>query len=406
MIAFVGMTHLGLVSAVAAASKGFQVLCFDPEEETIERLNSHNISISEPRLLELMTQNKDKLIFSSNVEDLKKCKLVYIAPDIPTDSLSQSDLTSIESLIKLVTKHLSKDTVLVILSQVPPGFTRKIEWRPLYYQVETLIFGKAIERALYPERFIIGALDPKKISPSLCNFLETFHCPILPMSFESAELAKIAINMYLVSSVTTTNTIASLCEKTNANFSEIAVSLRLDKRIGPHAYLQPGLGIAGGNLERDLATFCALSDQHGTDAQIVRAWQRNSGHQSDWVLRTIYEKVFPHIPNPRFGILGLAYKKDTNSIKNSPALKLLKSLSPFEVFAFDPIVKNVPHTHPKMRIAETAEDVIRNSDTILVMTPWDQFQQLSPSCVKDKIVIDPFKVIACPSKVYFTMGAK
>ena len=158
------------------------------------------------------------------------------------------------------------DAVVVILSQVPPGFTRARQraGRALHYQVETLIFGRAIERALYPERFIVGCADPTApLPPAYRQFLDAFGCPILPMRYESAELAKISINMCLVASVSVANTLAELCEQIGADWSEIVPALRLDRRIGPHAYLTPGLGIAGGNLERDLATVCALADRAG-----------------------------------------------------------------------------------------------------------------------------------------------
>src|SRR3970282_1279053 len=153
---------------------------------------------------------------------------------------------------------------IVVLAQVPPAFTRGKQrpGRLLYYQVETLIFGRAVERALQPERYIVGCADPAlPLPPAYQGFLQAHGCPILPMRYESAELAKISINMFLVASVSTANTLAELCEKTGAEWSEIVPALKLDKRIGPHSYLAPGLGIAGGNLERDLATVCRFADE-------------------------------------------------------------------------------------------------------------------------------------------------
>src|SRR6185295_6857324 len=128
--------------------------------------------------------------------------------------------------------------VLVLMSQVPPGFCRTLATRldprlRLFYQVETLVFGNAVARAIHPERFMTGCANPKEGLPDvLRNYLEAFGCPILPMRFESAELCKIAINCFLVSSVTTSNTLAEICENTGADWYEIAPALRLDKRIG------------------------------------------------------------------------------------------------------------------------------------------------------------------------------
>jgi UDPglucose 6-dehydrogenase len=278
-IGFVGMTHLGLVSGVAASQKGFKTICFDIDETKVKDLLSGKLPISEPSLEDLIRINSDHLIFTSDTNDLTKCDVIYVAPDVGTDDHGQSDLSVLNGFLDLVFKVSNQEATIVILSQVPPGFTRG-KWdgkRSIYYQVETLIFGKAVERALFPERYIVGCANPSNFLPTaFSEFLEAHNCPILPMRYESAELAKISINMFLVASVTTTNTIAELCEKIGADWSEIAPALRLDRRIGPHAYLSPGLGISGGNLERDLATVCNYAEKHESDAGMVHAWIANS----------------------------------------------------------------------------------------------------------------------------------
>src|SRR6202034_2638396 len=156
-----------------------------------------------------------------------------------------SDLVPIRALIDRVAANLRDDAILVILCQVPPGFTRTLAGIPkerLIYQVETLIFGRAVERAMHPERFIVGGADPARdLPPRYREVLEAFGCPILPMRYESAELAKIAINFCLVASLSAANTLAEICERIGADWAEIVPALRLDKRVGPHGYLTPGL---------------------------------------------------------------------------------------------------------------------------------------------------------------------
>ena len=238
--------------------------------------------------------------------------MVYVAPDVPTDDEGRSDLGQIDALISRIDSVLHPDTVMVILSQVPPGFTRA-RLRPgrlLHYQVETLIFGRAVERATQPERFIVGCADPAQpLPPALANFLGSFGCPILPMRYESAELAKISINCCLVASVSVANTLAELCEQIGADWSEIVPALKLDRRIGAYSYLSPGLGIAGGNLERDLATVLALAQRHGTDAGIVAAWVANSRHRKDWTWGILDKFVLAQQPGAKVAVLGLAYKE-------------------------------------------------------------------------------------------------
>ena len=190
-----------------------------------------------------------------------------------------------------------------MLCQVPPGFTRRLPLDParLFYQVETLVFGRAVERATKPERFIVGCADPARPLPeAYATLLGAFDCPILPMRYESAELAKIAINCCLVASVSVANTLADLSERIGADWHEIAPALRLDRRIGPYSYLAPGLGIAGGNLERDLATVLRLSEATGSEASVIAAFINNSRSRRDWVLRLIHREVLPRKADPHF----------------------------------------------------------------------------------------------------------
>jgi len=417
LIGFAGMTHLGVNSAVAAAERGFSVIGFDRDGDQITALQQGKPSSVEPDLPELLAKNRARITFSTVADTLRSCDVVYIAEDVPTDDGGLSDLGPVRSLIDDVSRAMSVDGVLVVLSQVPPGFTRRLPRPPAstFYQVETLIFGRAVERALQPERFIVGCADPRTPLPgALAEFLGAFGCPILTMSYESAELSKISINMCLVASISTANTIAELCERIGADWSDIVPALRLDRRVGPHAYLAPGLGIAGGNLERDLRTFCHLADRHGTDASVVRAWIANSDHRRDWVLGQLHERVIAKTPEPTVAVLGLAYKPDTSSTKNSPALALLAALAPFPVRAYDPVVTPRPEYHPRLVRATSALDACAAADAVAIMTPWAEFRRLAPAAVaarlRGRTVIDPYAVLdagACRASglEHVTLGA-
>lgn len=418
VIGFSGMTHLGLVSAVAASEKGFRVICFDPDTSRIAALARRELPVSEPQLDELLARNAERIGFTSRAGDLAACDVVYVAPDVPTDNAGKSDLGPVDTLLSVVVGATRVDTVVVLLSQVPPGFTRRrqLPGRVLHYQVETLIFGRAVERALYPERYIVGCADTAQPLPAAYRaFLEAHGCPILPMRYESAELAKISINMCLVASVSVANTLAELCEKIGAVWSEIVPALKLDKRIGPHAYLAPGLGIAGGNLERDLATVCHYADSQGTDAGVVRAWIANSCHRRGWALRTLYRETLSRTDAPVIAVLGLAYKQDTHSTKNSPSLALLEHLKPFQVRVFDPVVPASAALHPRCHASRSELDACDGADALVVMTPWQRFRQLdileAAQRLRGKVVLDPYALLnagACRAAGldYFTLGAQ
>ncbi len=399
-VGFAGMTHLGLVSGIAAAEKGFKVICYDPDETRIAAIKSGQLPVSEPQLDELFEKNRERLVFSSQEGALRECDVVYVAPDVPTDDSGKSDLGTINSLLEAVFAATTERTTLVVLSQVPPGFTRskQREGRPLYYQVETLIFGRAVERALFPERYIVGCADPENpLPPAYQAFLGAHDCPILPMRYESAELAKISINMFLVASVSASNTLAELCEKIGADWSEIVPALRLDKRIGAHAYLTPGLGIAGGNLERDLATVCDFADRHDTDAGIVRAWIANSEHRKNWAAETIKSELLNDNSAATVAVWGLAYKENTHSVKGSPSLLTIRNIPDATLRLHDPVVPASAAQHKHSVQADSPIAALGGADALMIMTPWQQYREVAPADIASKmrgrLVLDPYGVL-------------
>jgi len=399
-IGFAGLTHLGINSAAAAAARGFPVVGFDPDPQVIERIAAGEMPVVEPDLEETVAAHGANMDFTAAANALGTCDMVYVAVDVPTDETGASDLVPIRAIIDLVNANMRDDALLVILCQVPPGFTRTVR-RPvhtLFYQVETLIFGRAMERALHPERFIVGCARPEAPLPdALSAFLAAFDCPVLPMRYESAELAKISINMCLVASISAANTLAEICENVGADWSEIVPSLRLDRRIGEHSYIQPGLGIAGGNLERDLATVLRLAEAHQTDGGVVSAWVANSKHRKSWVRRVLDREILAADPGARLGVLGLAYKENTASTKNAPALALLEALPDTPVRVFDPAVPEIPLAANTERVA-SAMDAAEGCDALVVMTPWPEFRDLDlaelAGRMKGCLLIDPYRVFS------------
>ena len=415
-IGCVSMTHLGLIHAVAFAEKGFNLIGYDDNKELVEQLQSHHLPVSEPGLDELVNSCTSRLKFTHDLNELKCCDLVFIACDVPTDDEGNSNLRVIDRLVEQVIPILSDQSFLVLLSQVPPGYTRQIKFDKLrlFYQVETLVFGRAVERAVDPERYIVGATDPNVELPgAYLKLLSSFNCPILKMRYESAELAKISINLFLVASVSTTNTLAEICENIGADWEEIAPALRLDKRIGQHAYLSPGLGIAGGNLERDLNTIIKLGQAKSTDTGVVSSWIKNSQYRRDWVLRCLQQNVLSHIKNPLICVLGLAYKPDTHSIKNSPSIALISQLKNYQIKAHDPVVRSQSHDFFHVTQEEESIKAIADADVVIIMTPWAEYKNLSVELLikhmRGKTVIDPYRTLKFPEHQrdnlsYYSLG--
>ncbi len=415
-IAYAGMTHLGLCSGIAAASKRFETVCFDADPARIADLAAGRLPVIEPGLPELLQQHREHVQFTADATRLGGCDVVYVAPDIPTDDRGGSDLRPLLALLDRVSPALKPDAPLVILSQVPPGFTRGHLKRvkTLYYQVETLVFGRAVERATEPERFIVGCADPMTpLPPAYRTFLEAFGCPILPMRLESAELAKISINMCLVASVSVANTLAELSERIGADWGEIAPALKLDRRIGAYSYLSPGLGLAGGNLERDLATVVSLAGETGSEVGTIEAFIRNSRHRRDWALRALHQELLASNTDAVIGILGLAYKENTHSTKNSPSFALIERLTPWRLKAYDPVVPAKDAPHPQIEGAKSALAAADGVDALAIMTPWPAFRELRPADIKramrGRLVVDPYRIlkgheVAAAGLDYITLG--
>jgi UDPglucose 6-dehydrogenase len=417
IVGFAGMSHLGLVSAAAVAAAGFETVCFDSNPELIASLRKGDLPIVEPDLAELIKANGARQRFAPSVAELRACDVMYIALDVATDVEGRSDTSAVRALIDSIVPAMDDEAALVVLSQVEPGFTSALSSPPparRYYQAETLIFGRAVERAAKPERFILGCADPSRpLHPQLETVLNAFKCPILAMRYESAELAKISINCYLVGAVSVANMLAELCESIGADWSEIAPALKLDRRIGQFAYLAPGLGIAGGNLERDLATVRRLAAANGADAGLVEAWLRISRRRCGWAAKAIQRALLDRKPDATIAVWGLAYKENTHSIKNSASLATIAQLNGAQIRVHDPAVATALIARPNVTGFDDPLRAIQGADALMILTPWAQYRQVAPleiaQALSGKIVVDPYAVLdgAAAAKAglaYYTLG--
>jgi len=228
MIGFAGMTHMGWVQAATAAERGHKV-----------------VSLEE------------------NPDEFAKCELAFITLDVPTEPDGTGHFEPVEALTREVLE-MTTGTV-VLMSQVPPGFTRKFNEPRLYYQVETLIYGRSFERAMQPERFIVGIWNYKGVpdekvdfATNYLNYLQSFRCPLFVMSYESAELSKLAISRFLVAQVSTSVELDAVASRVGAKWEDVCKALKSDKRIGEHAYLRPGKWDDSIHLKRDVMTLRTL----------------------------------------------------------------------------------------------------------------------------------------------------
>jgi len=414
-LGFVGLSHLGLNYLAASAQKNFSVTGVDINSKKIIKLNKNIIEYEEPNLKKVILRNNKNITFSNDFKNLKKCNLVFISQDVKTSTNGRSDLKNLLILINKTIKHLNKNAILVVLSQMKPGFMRSIniDHKKLYHQVETLIFGKAFNRALYPKRIIVGCKSKfNEINPIYLRYLKSFKCPILKMEYESAEIAKISINLLLASSVTTTNILSELCEKMSADWNDIVPALKLDKRIGKFAYIRPGLGISGGNIERDIVTVKSMFKKKSPPDLLLKNMLDNSQYMRRWVNRIlIKEKTLVKKNKINIGIVGAAYKENTNSIKNSPIIDLLNYLKDNKnISIYEPML-NLELKNKNIKQVKDLKKLVNKNEIIIFMRPWINKKEIQNvyKNLKNKLVIDPYKVINFKDlknklNKYFTLG--
>jgi UDPglucose 6-dehydrogenase len=403
MILYLGLSHLSLCYAAAALFKGHKVTIVD-FKENVQNYNSGKFNVNEPNLTKILHKNRKNFLISDNFNHFKKAKIIFLAKDLKT---SKKNIVQTQEIIKLLRKvrHLKDKKILVIKSQVPVSFSRKVDWNKnlKFHYVETLVFGEAVNRALYPERIIIGKYNYDiKIPKALILYLKKFSCPILEMKYEESELTKGFINTYLVSQVITTNYLNELSNCYNADWSKIKQAIMLDKRIGKFAYLKPGLGLSGGNVERDLKTISDKRKSLKLHSNLTNLFLKNSNYYKLWTLRIV--KKYCNSKS-KIGILGYTYKENTLSSKNSPSRLLLKSnyfLHDIRRGELEKLKEN------KKILFSELEYVLRKSSLICIFHNLQIYKNINfKNYPNIRIILDPYsrlekKMIRTGSK-YFSL---
>lgn len=280
-----GLTHTGAVMAVGWASLGFDVVAVDPDPVPLLHIRR------EPEWEALLVRHRERVVFDRRLERLRECRLVIVTRDVRRTPEGTWDYGEIGRLVEAALEVI-QPPVLVLTSAVPVGFTRALSkrhpFRDIYYWAEILIAGRAMERFLRPEQLILGCQDRSESLPAeLVRCLDRLGpCPLALLRYEEAELAKGAINAALAASITLADALADLCARSGWTWEAVADCLRRDARIGPAAYLRPGLGVAGTHLERDLLMLRDLTRAEGLKgAEWFQSMLDQHERRREWVLQ-------------------------------------------------------------------------------------------------------------------------
>lgn len=393
MITFLGISHLSLSYAASALYYGEKVLILDNKNE-IKLYKENKLKIFEPNLDKILKKFSENFRVSSNFKDANKSDIFFLAKDIKTDKKNNILLKESEKLLKQVAIYKKK--ILIIMNQVPVGFTRKINWnkKNLYHFVETLVFGDAINRAIKPERIIVGkkSIDTK-IPKKLLNFLKLYNCEIIQMTYEESELTKSFINTYLASQLITTNFLSEITNYFKSSWDRIIYAVTLDKRIGNKGYFKPGLGISGGNIERDIQSLNKITKYSKIKNKLPVFYIRSNNYSRKWINKIIIKQK---IRNKKISLLGFTYKENTLSTKNALQIDLLKKYKNKLIIhdlKSENIIKiqNASKINPNFR---SLKYNLENSNIIVIFHNIDLYKRINFHKYKNiKCIIDPFGVI-------------
>jgi len=405
-IAVAGLWHLGCVVAAGLASLGHRVRATDPDAAVVTRLQQGRMPVYEPGLSEAVAEQagEGRLTFvPTAAEAFAGVESVFVTFDTPVGDADQSDLTPVEQAFEGVGRDAVGEVELILMSQVPVGTCRRLagklhEQAPglrfsLVYQPENLRLGEALKTFLRPDFIVLGVED-RSAAEKLLRIYAGIQAPHLTMSWESAEMTKHALNAYLATSVSFINELAELAEAARADIRDVVRAMRLDRRIGPHAFLNPGLGFSGGTLARDLETLRQLSATIGRETPLLDGVRAVNTGQVKKVAEKIRE-FSGTLRGARVGLLGLTYKPGTSTLRRSAALALAQLLveQGTEVQAHDPQVVEPSGETDGIHLCPDPYQVAHGADAVVLTTPWPEFKKLDFSRLQEgmrqAILIDP-----------------
>ncbi|MBF0314566.1 MAG: nucleotide sugar dehydrogenase [Oligoflexia bacterium] len=436
-ICVVGLWHLGSVTAAALAHLGHRVMGLEGEQKAVEELRGGRAPLFEPGLDEMIAEglcrDKQEQLSFHSIKDHTALvdfapEVIWITFDTPVNENDEADTDFVFNQIVMLMPYFPEGVRVLVSSQVPIGFTRRAQdhykkhypSKRAHFAVspENLRLGKALQVFLNPDRIIVGS------NSSEVELFRPLFETIVPatrlewMSIESAEMTKHAINSFLATSVVFANEIALLCEEYGANAKEVARGLKSEERIGPKAYVGAGTAFSGGTLARDIQFLKGLAASANIPLKLIPSVKESNDRHKNWVKEKC-EKVLGTLFGKRILVLGLTYKPNTDTLRRSLSIELIKSLiaSGATISAYDPAVKRLPLEYFDLFKLVTSVhdgDQIEGCDAIVVSTEWSEFKEWGDEVylkLKDKVIIDPNGFIEMPMRKagatrYYAVGRR
>jgi len=407
-IAMIGTGYVGLVSGACFADFGHRVCCIDKDESKIDGLNAGMMPIWEPGLEALVKVNAERgrLTFAKELgEEVANADAVFIAVGTPARrGDGHADLTFVFEAVRELAKVIRPGTVVVTKSTVPVGTGDRIEQIlreegvtdvSVASNPEFLREGAAIADFKHPDRIVVGAEDQRaeEVLKEIYRPLFLNRAPILFTQRRTAELTKYAANAFLAVKISFINEIADLCEAVDADVQDVARGIGLDNRIGPK-FLHAGPGYGGSCFPKDTLALLQTADSAGVDQRIVRTTVEVNDERKARMVERVARAV-GDLKGKRIAVLGLAFKPNTDDMRDAPSIPLIKALVErgAEVSAFDPVAREqAEKIFSGIEFADDAYAAAADADALVIVTEWDEFRALDlekvAELLRGKVLVD------------------
>ena len=413
-IAVIGTGYVGLVTGGCLAQLGMNVICMDMDEDKIKKLRNGIVPIYEPGLEEIIRENytSKRLSFTTSIKEaVEHAKVIFIAVGTPPQEDDSADLKYVYQAARDIASHMEDYKVIVNKSTVPVGtghcVKKEIEnilqkrSKACDFDVvsnpEFLREGTAVEDFMKPDRIVIGAESETALNlmKRIYDMQIQLEIPIVVTNLETAEMIKYASNAFLATKISYINEIADMCDLCNADIIVVSEAMGLDNRIGPK-FLNPGPGYGGSCFPKDTKALMTIGKNLGYIPKLVKSAVEVNDNQPMIMVEKIINAI-GSLENKIITILGIAFKPETDDIREAPSINIIKRLLAYgaKIKAFDPeAMENTKKNHPELSV-EYCSDIYsacENSDCIVLVTEWQDFTNLDflqlKTIVRTPIFID------------------
>jgi len=405
-VCIIGTGYVGLVTGATLAELGNQVICVDNNEKKVAMLNRDEIPIYEPGLKEMVrsAREADRIKFITSISDgVRASDIIFIAVSTPPKPDGSADLSMVAAVAKEVAENLNGYKVVVDKSTVPVKTGEKVAETIARYSQgngefdvvsnpEFLREGSAIYDTFHPDRIVIGT-SSSRAADMLIELYKPLDAPVIVTDINSAEIIKHAANSFLATKISFANALVHICEASGANVEEVTKGVGLDSRVGSR-FLNAGVGYGGSCFPKDVSAFISIADELGYDFQLLKEVERINEFQSEYFFNKIKETLWI-LEDKTIAVLGLAFKPNTDDMRNAPAEKIITKLlaEGARIKVFDPkSMEKAKEILPDIEYCENPYQAAEGAEALVIITEWNEFKEMDLNRIKDllhqPIIID------------------